>query len=688
MQKTKIACPLCKSVFASAEAAAVGKSIRCASCGAPFTVVANDLRCAEAPDASPAATKDEPWWVQDQQQLPTAVPVSAHPTPPKAEEPVSTPVGRSRTGAAKQPRIQVQAVPAPRPALQLPANTRLIVVGLSVAIVVLVLGVGAAVAVMIFKTGDDQSSMALAPDTPEPIKAAPLPPNKEKGDAARNRVPQPVEPRPADLAQQPQQPGPEPKDRAKEPAPKPVVPNEPPPPPKANKKSAAPIQKRLIDDAIARGVEFIRAEQAKDGSWIGFGRLPKVALKQNLFGAPHQLGFTALAGLTLLECGVPADDPQVVKAASFVRKYWQSNTQTYELSLILLFLDRLGEKKDKSIIKSMGLRLIAGQTANGGWTYGCPTLTKEQETKLITALNKERKALPTAIDQKSPSLPIPVDKGTKQTLPVPIDKGDKQTPSGTTPKLSPTQVDKSKNEEPFEGSRVSSDEDEVYLVAFQAPGKKQPKGLAAPNGVVDDNSNTQFAMLALWAARRHDLPVEKSLALSELRFRASQLSTGGWSYLFNLPIGMEKPSMTCVGLLGIALGKGSAKEAAIRENIPDDSKSPVVKAIGLDEQITKGLGALSLEDATIGMKNNSLYFIWSIERVGVLYGLSKIGGRDWYQWGAGMLIPEQNPSGSWETHSYVGSSAIIDTCFALLFLKRANFAQDLTDLNLFQVTPK
>ena len=38
----------------------------------------------------------------------------------------------------------------------------------------------------------------------------------------------------------------------------------------------------------------------------------------------------------------------------------------------------------------------------------------------------------------------------------------------------------------------------------------------------DDNSNSQFAMLALWAARRHDVPVEHALLLAEQRYRTSQ----------------------------------------------------------------------------------------------------------------------------------------------------------------------
>ena len=73
------------------------------------------------------------------------------------------------------------------------------------------------------------------------------------------------------------------------------------------------------------------------------------------------------------------------------------------------------------------------------------------------------------------------------------------------------------------------------------------------------------------------------------------------------------------------------------------------------------------------------YFLWSLERVGVLYNLPKIDGKDWYAWGRGPLLAKQNKDGSWTGGNYWGSNNILDTCFALLFLKQANLAKDLTN---------
>jgi hypothetical protein len=69
------------------------------------------------------------------------------------------------------------------------------------------------------------------------------------------------------------------------------------------------------------------------------------------------------------------------------------------------------------------------------------------------------------------------------------------------------------------------------------------------------------------------------------------------------------------------------------------------------------------------------YFLFSLERMAVAYGLPTIGDKDWYDPGADFLLSRQNPDGSW-TGQYDQGGA--DTCFALLFLRRANLAQDLS----------
>jgi hypothetical protein len=63
----------------------------------------------------------------------------------------------------------------------------------------------------------------------------------------------------------------------------------------------------------------------------------------------------------------------------------------------------------------------------------------------------------------------------------------------------------------------------------------------------------------------------------------------------------------------------------------------------------------------------------------VLFRAPEIGGQDWYRWGLRTLTKRQKADGSWAFDSASGYSAPIDTNFALLFLRQANLAEDLSD---------
>src|SRR5262249_40263328 len=91
----------------------------------------------------------------------------------------------------------------------------------------------------------------------------------------------------------------------------------------------------------------------------------------------------------------------------------------------------------------------------------------------------------------------------------------------------------------------------------------------------------------------------------------------------------------------------------------------------------KGRGnEVRLFDGQLGGRD--YYFLWSVERVGVVYGLEKIGGVDWDAAGATALVPGQNSDGSGGGKG--GDGQEVDTAFALLFLSRSNVVRDLSSL--------
>jgi hypothetical protein len=59
-----------------------------------------------------------------------------------------------------------------------------------------------------------------------------------------------------------------------------------------------------------------------------------------------------------------------------------------------------------------------------------------------------------------------------------------------------------------------------------------------------------------------------------------------------------------------------------------------------------------------------LYFLYALERAGMLGGIERFGKRAWYEEGAWQLVSSQRADGSW-------GAGPIDTAFAILFLVRS-----------------
>ena len=65
-----------------------------------------------------------------------------------------------------------------------------------------------------------------------------------------------------------------------------------------------------------------------------------------------------------------------------------------------------------------------------------------------------------------------------------------------------------------------------------------------------------------------------------------------------------------------------------------------------------------------------LYYLYALERAGILTETPLLGNKDWYLDGARVLLAAQDKNGSWNKDSS-GENATWQTCFAILFLKKA-----------------
>ena len=188
-----------------------------------------------------------------------------------------------------------------------------------------------------------------------------------------------------------------------------------------------------------------------------------------------------------------------------------------------------------------------------------------------------------------------------------------------------------------------------------------------------DNSNTQFALLALHEAERVGFRVKPStwrLALGH--WLDVQHDSGAWSYV-------DGPnatgSMTCAGIASvvIALGKINQGDARVSgeqiECCADQLQHDAVER-GLD-----WLGrrfSVTRNPNPVNSRAWLYYYLYGVERVGRLTGRRFIGRHDWFREGSEFLVGQQDRfSGYWRAEvTAAEQNALVATSFALLFLSK------------------
>ncbi len=192
------------------------------------------------------------------------------------------------------------------------------------------------------------------------------------------------------------------------------------------------------------------------------------------------------------------------------------------------------------------------------------------------------------------------------------------------------------------------------------------KGRRSPAG---DNSNTQFAVLALGTAGAEGVAVERPCLERALAWWAlAAQPDGGFGYASggsraSASIGsMTAAGIASLGILEAALeGRVSARAGRQRQA----AIQRLAQGFEVDHNFgpTPGGARQRQRNAGRGWKH---YYLWSVERAMVLAGQERLGTTDWYTEGARHLLDTQKRDGSWR-----GEHPLYATCFALLFLTRA-----------------
>lgn len=184
------------------------------------------------------------------------------------------------------------------------------------------------------------------------------------------------------------------------------------------------------------------------------------------------------------------------------------------------------------------------------------------------------------------------------------------------------------------------------------------------------NSNTQFALLGLRAGHHLGLevPDEAWMAAAD-GLKMFQDRSGGFQYQPG-----ERPE-PYAGMTSAALASWAVLEEMARDSAK--VRSALVKRADVQKEAEAWLEKhfdLTKNEYGDGSWTTSWEapYLWAVERWCGLTGRKSFAGHEWYEEGARFLIEGQARDGSWPAADRPDE----DTCFALLFLRRATLSPD------------
>ena len=381
------------------------------------------------------------------------------------------------------------------------------------------------------------------------------------------------------------------------------------------------VDQKKVDEAIQKGCKYLVSCGAGFGQF-GHGH------RHKKYPAPVH-GYGELILLTLADSGFYDDESPELQA--LIQNVLEKKIgSTYIASLMAMALEKLNPKKYQKRIAQCAQFLVDQQCQNGQWDYGWPVdnplSTEPEETPALV-----RKDVAT-FSQTPASLDRARDKpGTTTRKP-----GIKKKPGSTKTKPGLNKI----------------------------PVRKRKKG--PPSG---DNSNSQYAALGIRACLDSGILVEsRVLKLARTFWLRNQNTDGGWGYGGHGNKGGAGGNPN--GVSGSSYGSmtvGAVGALCIFDHyLKINFKS--------DKGVLRGMGWLA-KNYTVTQnprKTNfaTYYYLYGLERLGLLFGTEKIGRHWWYAEGADVLLKAQTGFGMWQPPDRTPEQPHVNSCFAILFLRR------------------
>ena len=167
-------------------------------------------------------------------------------------------------------------------------------------------------------------------------------------------------------------------------------------------------------------------------------------------------------------------------------------------------------------------------------------------------------------------------------------------------------------------------------------------------GLVDDrlgdNSNSQFAVLALYEAERIGVPVRpETWKLAQGYWEGGQARDGSWSYhhpTSSIPADPESGSMTTAGITSLVIANDKVEPPDAR--VEGDRILCCQPHAASGEPVQRGIQWLTDHFSVTQNPGRTqtwyLYYMYGLERVGRMTNRRFFGQHDWYREGADHLL--------------------------------------------------
>ena len=367
-----------------------------------------------------------------------------------------------------------------------------------------------------------------------------------------------------------------------------------------------------VDQAIDKGIAFLKGK--KTGSYH----------KEIEHG-------NELILLTLVHAGVPERYPELKEYyESLLKEMLESKLErTYKVALQAMCLEEIDRVKYQPRIHACAQFLIDNLSSSGTTRYGEPSIFVED-----VPTTTERASVKSGGSARPPKKPEEYDPTHKVKPEVKKIIQVKQKRPG------PGDHDHSNMQYHALGLRACHDAG----IRFEESFLKQVEAHWRNKQVPDAGAKKE--PLAIDPPKQ-DKKKPSARGASAVMEVTPQIAPAGWGYT-----GTEKAwgSMTVGGIgalciIDYMLGKDWRKDEDILEGLQWMNKHFTVTENPFLE------------------KKWHYYYLYGIERVGMLFGTERIGDHTWYRTGAEYLLANQGADGQWNN--------VVDTCFAILFLRRA-----------------